>query len=307
MAAEEKICFVIAPIGEPDSEIRERSDAIFQYIITPAAESCGYIPIRADKLSESGMITTQVIQHLINDSMVIADPTGRNPNVYYELAVRHALRKPFLQLIQQGEQIPFDIAGMRTIPIDHKNIAIAGEATAEIKRQMESMQGEGVTIDSPISVAVDMDILRRSTNPEDRQLADVFSALTDLKTGLSSIEKKMSEQSNLIPTRQLRELLRLSRSNIRVVPYDRAMHHFISRELAHTTEQLGATLKQIENAGGTSASRVQILDLIDRAQRLYQLLMNDLIKLDSPAGEPKTAIGKLLDKLSEPEEDRKEE
>jgi hypothetical protein len=96
MADGEKTCFVIAPIGEDNSEIRRRSDLILKYIIEPAATICRYKAIRADRISEPGMITAQVIQHIVDDPMVIADLTGRNSNVYYELAIGHAIRKPYV-------------------------------------------------------------------------------------------------------------------------------------------------------------------------------------------------------------------
>ncbi|GAF98633.1 unnamed protein product, partial [marine sediment metagenome] len=54
MAEEEKICFVIGPIGEEGSEIRERSDTFFHEIIAPAAVECGYTPRRADHPSLPG-------------------------------------------------------------------------------------------------------------------------------------------------------------------------------------------------------------------------------------------------------------
>src|SRR5262245_29205679 len=88
---ETKTCFVIAPIGEQDSVVRKRSDQIFKYLIGPAAQECGYTALRADQIAEPGIITTQVIQHIVDDPLVVADLTGRNPNVFYELAIRHAL------------------------------------------------------------------------------------------------------------------------------------------------------------------------------------------------------------------------
>ena len=88
-----KICFVIAPIDAEGSETRRRSDQVLNHIISPAAEECGYETIRADNISEPGIITSQIIQHLLEDSLVIADLTGRNPNVFYELAIRHAIKK----------------------------------------------------------------------------------------------------------------------------------------------------------------------------------------------------------------------
>ena len=114
----DKTCFVIAPIGDPESEIRKRSDQVLKHVIAPAVRQCGYTPLRADHISEPGLISSQVIQHIVNDPLVIADLTGRNPNVFYELALRHALRKPLVQIMKSGEQMPFDVAGTRTIYID---------------------------------------------------------------------------------------------------------------------------------------------------------------------------------------------
>jgi hypothetical protein len=63
----DKICFVIAPIGEDGSDIRKRSDRMFTYVIEPAAKECGYKAVRADKISKPGIITNQVIQAHIFD------------------------------------------------------------------------------------------------------------------------------------------------------------------------------------------------------------------------------------------------
>jgi hypothetical protein len=70
-------------------------------------------------------------------------------------------------------------------------------------------------VDSPISLPVDIGILRGSGNPQGRQLADVFSGLTDLKTGLSSIEKKVSDPTNLFPPAYLREVVVQNLSPVR--------------------------------------------------------------------------------------------
>src|SRR5437016_10492301 len=93
--SEEKTCFVISPIGDEGSEVRRRSDQVLKHIVRPAARKCGYSSIvRADQMSKPGLITAQVIQCLVNSNLVVADLTGHNPNVFYELAVRHAIRKP---------------------------------------------------------------------------------------------------------------------------------------------------------------------------------------------------------------------
>jgi len=62
-------------------------DQMLNHIITPAVNEYGYEAIREDKISEPAIITSQVIQHIIEDSLVIADLTRRNPIVFYELVI----------------------------------------------------------------------------------------------------------------------------------------------------------------------------------------------------------------------------
>jgi hypothetical protein len=69
------------------TQLRVRSDRILSELVQPAAEVCGFRSLRADNISEPGIITYQVLEHLIEDAMVVADLTGRNANVFYELAV----------------------------------------------------------------------------------------------------------------------------------------------------------------------------------------------------------------------------
>lgn len=78
MTHHEKLCFVISPIGEPDYETRKRSDQVLKHVVRPAATSCGYKAVPADEIDKPGMITSQVIQHVVNDALVVAALTERN-------------------------------------------------------------------------------------------------------------------------------------------------------------------------------------------------------------------------------------
>jgi hypothetical protein len=186
-------CFVIAPIGEPDSDTRKRSDQVLKHVIRPAAKDHGYAAVRADEISEPGIITSQVIQRIVDDPLVIADLTDKNPNVFYELALRHALRKPLVQIIRKGDSIPFDVAGMRTIPVDHQDLDSVEEAKQEIGRQIEAVTKTGAKIETPVSVAVDLQSLRQSDNPEQRSLADLLGAVSDLRLSIAGIEKRLGQ------------------------------------------------------------------------------------------------------------------
>ncbi len=84
-------------------------------------------------------------------TVLVADLTGANPNVYYELAIRHAVGKPIVQLIAKEERIPFDVADMRTIAID---TADAFEARDRIKLAVEAVHQPGYRVTTPISAAL---------------------------------------------------------------------------------------------------------------------------------------------------------
>ncbi len=199
--AKKKICFVIAPIGDEESEVRKRSDQILKHVIEPSTSECGYESIRADKIEKPGVITSQVIQHIIEDSLVIADLTGHNANVFYELAIRHALRKPFIQMIQKGEKIPFDVSGTRTIYIDHHNLDSVGEAKSGIVGQIKTLEQDASQIETPISISLDLQSLRKSDDPEQRSLADLMAVVTELPT---RIEERFSERIEPLRRRKLK-------------------------------------------------------------------------------------------------------
>ena len=187
----EKICFVIAPIGEPDTDIRRTSDQVFNHIISPAVKPRGYKPVRANHISEPGIITSQVIRYVVESPLVIADLTGRNPNVFYELAIRHAIRKPLLQLIKKGEEIPFDVAGMRTIQFDIHDLDNVEEAKQELVNQIKSVEEGKTKLDTPISVALDLTIEKFM------RLSYRFPSLFDTRSRMMEILQEFSKTESL--------------------------------------------------------------------------------------------------------------
>ena len=191
---QDKPCFVISPLGDPDSDTRKRSDQVLRHVVRPAVESCGYKAVRADEIDKPGMITSQVIQHVVEDPLVVADLTERNPNVFYELAIRHALRRPLVQIIRKGEAIPFDVADTRTIYVDHKDLDSVQAAKDDIVKQVKALETESVDIETPISVSLDLQLLRQSKKPEERSLADLVEAVGDLRSSVTNIETRIGTE-----------------------------------------------------------------------------------------------------------------
>ena len=152
-----KRCFVIAPIGADGSPTRQRSDQVFTHVIEPVARECGYSEVvRADHILTPGIITAQIVRHILEDDMVIADLTGHNANVFYELAVRHVIGRPVVQMMQMDEGVPFDLAGLRTIFLNYQDLDSVQKAKRELRRQMRVAEEDSQSLENPVSMALAM-------------------------------------------------------------------------------------------------------------------------------------------------------
>jgi len=150
------VCFLISPIGEEGSDQRKHADLVLGSLIEPALEGLGLRLVRADKISKPGMISAQVIDHIVRAPLVIADLSFGNPNVFYELALRHASRRAIVQIVRGSDHLPFDVGQFRTVTIDMADIyslvpQIDGHR-AEIARQCRAAIGEEGPVDSPLSL-----------------------------------------------------------------------------------------------------------------------------------------------------------
>ncbi len=191
----EKLCFVIAPIGEPDSDTRKRSDQVLKHVIEPPCRDHGYDVVRADKISQPGLITMQVIEKVLNAELVVADLTEHNPNVFYELAVRHAARKHIIHLIAEGEKIPFDLSDYRTIRVNHQDLDSVESAKNEISRQIGEIKG-GAPVQTPIQVAIMVEQLKGG-NQTDSLLEQVLLGLQDMSQGVKTLVKESEEKRSI--------------------------------------------------------------------------------------------------------------
>lgn len=133
-------CFVVCPIGEEGTEIRINSDKLLKYVIAPVCELCGFEAERIDKRNDANSITQSIIEALDNADLVIADITGHNPNVFYEMGYRARTKKPMIHLRRKGENLPFDITAIRTFEYDLTDLDSVEEIKDRLKKTIESFQ-----------------------------------------------------------------------------------------------------------------------------------------------------------------------
>ena len=108
--------FVVTPIGSNDSATRRATDGLLDSVVTPVLEDdLGFKMLVSHRMADAGSINEQVIERILNDELVVVNLTGLNPNVMYELAVRHCARKPLVILAEEGTKLPFDIVDQRTV------------------------------------------------------------------------------------------------------------------------------------------------------------------------------------------------
>ena len=116
MTSSTRRAFVIMPFGEkkaPDGTAID-FDAVYRELFAPAITAAGLMPHRADADRRGGSIHLDMFQDLLLAEFVVADLSLDNPNVWYEIGVRHALRAGGAVLtFALRDRLPFDIAGQR--------------------------------------------------------------------------------------------------------------------------------------------------------------------------------------------------
>jgi len=124
-------CFVIGPIGDehaplgtPARTVWESSLEIYEGVIRAACTYLGIEAVRSDQISISGDITDQIFRRLYESDIVIADISGANANVMYELGLRHSLAKLTIQVADGATALPFDIKAIRTIMISRTQFGL---------------------------------------------------------------------------------------------------------------------------------------------------------------------------------------
>ncbi len=188
-----KKCFVIMPYGGNDPAAQKHFSGVFKTIISPAVRNAGYEPKRSDLGGEPGNITTDIIRDLADSEVVIADLTTGNPNVFFELGIRHAFRKSgTVHLVDKSHGLPFDLRTYRAIEYTD-DMADVPDVQQKIEEAIQRRIDQPDRADNPVHDAIpELPIDLRSTG--DKALTDQLRTAQEKLEGLRKENDKLTAE-----------------------------------------------------------------------------------------------------------------
>lgn len=194
-------CFLIAPLGPPESDTRRYSDKVLKFIVRHSLEPepLGFRVIRADEISEPGTITLQVVREVLRADLVVADLTGNNPNVMYELALRHSVKKPAILIMAAGQKLPFDIMGERTIIFDINDIESVEVARRDLAAQASAIQSGDHRVENPFSLTEEATLRSAARHSLDSRVSEMAQDIAQIKSTLGTALEDL--RSHTVPPR----------------------------------------------------------------------------------------------------------
>lgn len=203
-----KSCFVVGPIGHAETEVRTHADWLYYEIIRRVVDSFSeYDTIRADEISAPGMIDGQVVRHLIDDDLVIADLSFLNPNAFYEIGIRHVMKKPIIHMQRKSDVLPFDVNQFRAIKFAMATPQELNEARAELRKSIEAVHAPNYSVDNPYVRAGAVANLMATAPESDRFL---LGEIEKLRTAVTELQQESSPKARLAPQRSDKPALSLS-------------------------------------------------------------------------------------------------
>ena len=123
-----KLVFVLTPFAP-------EFDEVYQQGIKPTWEELDFRVLRADEeFHVHDIMCRAICQNIQRARFIVADMTGRNPNVFYELGLAHAFGKPVILITQHKDDVPFDL---QSIP--YINYGVGEENIAELRGGLKKM------------------------------------------------------------------------------------------------------------------------------------------------------------------------
>jgi len=188
---EEKKAFIVTPIGKVNTTINDAAKGLIETILKPVLTEMGFEINNPMEDSSAGSITNQIIGHIVEDNLVVVNLTGLNPNVMYELALRHSTDKPVVILIRRDQlsNLPFDIKDERLIPFNDSLYGVKDLKRLVKKHIDEAMKGKD---HSPVYNATQKISIVKGGSSE----KDMISYMESMKDSIDNLQSEIKAVSN---------------------------------------------------------------------------------------------------------------
>lgn len=129
-------CFVVMPFGDAALQV------VFEDFVRPVIEvDCQLLCERGDDVFGSNVIMDDIRTSIDSADIVIADLTGKNANVFYEVGIAHTIGKPVLLMAQSIEDVPFDLRHRRVLLYEYSPRGCK-KLERDLKQNVDAMLGK---------------------------------------------------------------------------------------------------------------------------------------------------------------------
>ena len=178
-------CFVIMPF-------RRELQEVYDHGIKPAVESSGYSCLRVDDALHNGNIHRAIIAGLFEADVVIADLSGQNPNVFYELGIAHSIGNKTIMIAQRMEDVPFDIKNYKII-LYQQTIAGAEALKLQIAKELRNFVIWSATPTNPV---------------QEFRVSSPVSAESAMEARVAALERQLGQRGASIAEKSRDDVLR---------------------------------------------------------------------------------------------------
>jgi len=305
------IAFIACPIGNKfaprgSAERRWYDDNVrmWEEVFESACEELDLRAVRADKISESGEITDQIFTFLRDADVVIADLSGANPNVMYELGLRHTLNRPTV-VVGEYDRLPFDVNTIRTIQFRRTEGGLIDLRDSLIAALRSALDGGGSPVSATriwaegsatpvaaIAQAVEISAAEEDDDSEDEP--GILELLAEGERGIHGISEVLTDATTTIQeigahTADATEAIKAS---------DAANKGFAGRLLV--ARELAATLA--EPADDFAVSAGGFVDHVNRTDAMVRYAVGRGVESDSERREMQGFYASVIGLIDSAEE-----
>lgn len=175
-----KTAFILMPFAEEFSDI-------YKHLISDCLQGAGYTVKRADDIKSQRNIIGDIVEGIVESDLIVADLTGANPNVYYELGIAHTLNKKAILLTQEIDELPFDLRSYRVVAYG-THFAKMNQAKKELSELAFEAFNGSLPFGNPVkdfgSINPLSDVAISTVHPSELQVLDEDLGLLDYRVML---------------------------------------------------------------------------------------------------------------------------